>query len=111
MMIDAHTLQQQALTTLRRLGCHEAEAAAVAEHLLAANLSGHDSHGIGMLPFYVDSCRRGTLKVNQSLQTVQDFGAILQFDAVEHVLNPVTFDAGFVRGHADAGRFIGDVGR
>ena len=81
MMIDAHTLQQQARTTLRRLGCHEAEAAAVAEHLLAANLSGHDSHGIGMLPFYVDSCRRGTLKVNQSLQTVQDFGAILQFDA------------------------------
>ena len=81
MRIDVSTLKQYALNTLTGLGCHPAEAEAVSEHLIEANLCGHDSHGVGMLPFYVDSCRRGTLKVNQVLSTVQDYGAILQYDA------------------------------
>ena len=29
----------------------------VAEHLVAANLKGHDSHGIGMTPAYVHNIR------------------------------------------------------
>ena len=81
MRIDVSTLKQYALNTLTDLGCHPAEAEAVSEHLIEANLCGHDSHGVGMLPFYVDICRRGTLKVNQVLSTVQDYGAILQYDA------------------------------
>ena len=31
-----------------------AEAATVAANLVLANLSGHDSHGVGMVPRYVD---------------------------------------------------------
>nr|MDQ6120640.1 hypothetical protein [Klebsiella pneumoniae subsp. pneumoniae] len=31
------------------------EATLVADHLIAANLAGHDSHGVGMIPSYVKS--------------------------------------------------------
>jgi hydroxycarboxylate dehydrogenase B len=43
-------------------GWPEADAAEVARHFTLANLSGHDSHGIGMLPLYVRSFRDGLLK-------------------------------------------------
>src|SRR5690242_8517997 len=44
-----------ALTLLiaRRMGSAEDEAQEVADHLVRANLVGHDSHGVGMLPAYV----------------------------------------------------------
>ena len=40
---------------VRGFGSEEAEVQAVATNLIAANLTGHDSHGIGMLPRYTDS--------------------------------------------------------
>ena len=33
----------------RRMGSEEEEAREVADHLVRANLAGHDSHGVGML--------------------------------------------------------------
>ena len=33
-----------------KAGWTEAEAQETADHLVLANLSGHDSHGVGMLP-------------------------------------------------------------
>jgi len=42
-----------------------------------ANLSGHDSHGVGMLPRYVDAVLEGGLTPNASVQTVLDTGALL----------------------------------
>lgn len=46
-----------------------------------ANLSGHDSHGIGMLPRYVDAVLEGGLKPNATLQTVLDIGSMLTLNA------------------------------
>ncbi|MCA3565269.1 MAG: malate/lactate/ureidoglycolate dehydrogenase [Methylocystis sp.] len=43
-------------------GWPEADAAEVARHCTLANLSGHDSHGIGMVPLYIRSFRDGWLK-------------------------------------------------
>ena len=34
----------------------------VAEHLVAANLAGHDSHGVIRVPQYVDAIDAGNLK-------------------------------------------------
>ena len=65
----------------RRMGCAEAEAHEVADHLKRANLAGHDSHGIGMFPAYVRLLKAGLLAPNQTLETVLDFGALLVFDA------------------------------
>ena len=37
------------------------EARTVADNLVLANLSGHDSHGVGMVPRYVDAVLEGGL--------------------------------------------------
>ena len=63
------------------MGSSEAEARDVAEHLVAANLSGHDSHGVGMLPDYVRLLQEGLLVPNQRLELVADHGGVLVFDA------------------------------
>ena len=61
-------------------GSNEREAALVAENLVLANLSGHDSHGVGMLPQYILAVVEKRLNVNQSVRVVSDFGAILNLD-------------------------------
>ena len=53
-------------------GSSEMEAAMVADNLIEANLTGHDSHGIGMMPTYVESFLKGTLKLNQTVHIVRD---------------------------------------
>ena len=46
-------------------GSEPRESRMVAQNLVTANLMGHDSHGIGMIPRYVDSLLEGGLLVNQ----------------------------------------------
>jgi hydroxycarboxylate dehydrogenase B len=48
-------------TVFSAAGWPEADATEVARHFTLANLSGHDSHGIGMLPLYIRSFRDGLL--------------------------------------------------
>src|ERR1700738_4635839 len=62
-------------------GSSLAEAAIVAEHLVEANLRGHDSHGVGMLVAYVRDLEAGTLRVNQTPEIVSDTGTISVWDA------------------------------
>ncbi len=45
-----------------------------------ANLSGHDSHGVGMLPRYVDAVLEGGLKPNAQARTLLDIGSMLTLD-------------------------------
>lgn len=80
MLVSATRLRTLSRLTLLALGSDAEEADVVSEHLLAANLKGHDSHGIGMLPFYVQSKQQGTLQPNQPAWLLNDSGAILQFD-------------------------------
>jgi uncharacterized oxidoreductase len=61
-------------------GSDAREARLVAENLVTANLMGHDSHGIGMIPRYVDSLLEGGLKVNQHPEVRVDAGALLALD-------------------------------
>ena len=65
----------------RRMGSEEAEAAEVADHLVRANLAGHDSHGVGMLPTYVRILHENLLVPNQTPEIVVDTGALLVIDA------------------------------
>jgi uncharacterized oxidoreductase len=64
-----------------RMGSGAEETETVADHLVGANLTGHDSHGIGMLPAYVRLLQEGLLVPNQTPQTVLDSGALLVIDA------------------------------
>ena len=51
-----------------------------AEHLVLANLKGHDSHGVGMVPAYVDGIAGGHLDVDGEAEVRRDRGAILLLD-------------------------------
>src|SRR5262245_4180340 len=79
--IPAARLTDLVLVAARAMGSGETEACDVAEHLVAANLTGHDSHGVGMLPDYVRLLHDGLLVPNQTLKLVVDKGGILVFDA------------------------------
>lgn len=61
-------------------GSNEREATLVADNLVLANLSGHDSHGVGMLPQYILAVVEKRLNVNQSVRVTGDAGAILNLD-------------------------------
>jgi uncharacterized oxidoreductase len=52
----------------------------VAANLVLANLSGHDSHGVGMLPRYVDAVLEGGLHPNTGVKVVLDTGSLLTLD-------------------------------
>ena len=81
MIIDHARLLAFATRIVAAGGSSPAEAAIVAEHLVEANLRGHDSHGVGMLVAYVRDFEAGTLKVNQAPEIVSDTGTISVWDA------------------------------
>jgi uncharacterized oxidoreductase len=66
---------------VERAGSAPAEAAMVAENLVLANASGHASHGVGMLPRYVDSLQGGGLVPNRHVSVELDTGVLLRLDA------------------------------
>lgn len=75
------SLNQFASAVLDIFGCDEAERRIVADHLVDANLTGHDSHGIGMLPLYGEQVLDGNLVPNQIPELQPAMGAIAVVDA------------------------------
>ena len=61
-------------------GSEPAEARLVAENLVTANLVGHDSHGIGMMPRYVEAVLEGGLHPNRKVEVRLDGGSLLALD-------------------------------
>jgi hydroxycarboxylate dehydrogenase B len=61
-------------------GSEPKEAHLVADNLVTANLVGHDSHGIGMMPRYVEALQEGGLLPNQHPAVKLDGGALLALD-------------------------------
>src|SRR3954464_2099849 len=81
MIIDHSKLLRLASRIVVAGGSSPDEASIVAEHLVEANLRGHDSHGVGMLVAYVRDFEGGTLKPNQKPEIVSDTGTISVWDA------------------------------
>ena len=77
---DAQTLHSFIQAVFRQMGSEEQEAKLVADHLIAANLAGHDSHGIGMIPSYVRSWSQGHLQINHHAKIVKEAGAVVTLD-------------------------------
>src|SRR5436305_328933 len=57
--IDAHDLEMLTRAIFEKSGTPPDAATFIAGTLIAANLAGHDSHGVLRLPFYIDSVRAG----------------------------------------------------
>ncbi|WP_130834362.1 malate/lactate/ureidoglycolate dehydrogenase [[Erwinia] mediterraneensis] len=79
--IDSEHLHQFVQSLWLYAGSGAEEARLVADHLVAANLAGHDSHGVGMIPSYMASLAQGQLQLNQHPSVVKDVGAVLTLDA------------------------------
>lgn len=80
MLIQEHALCAIVSEVLRRGGSERAEAELVSRHLVDANLAGHDSHGVGMLPKYIEDLQAGLVKPNARPSLVKDDGAVVIFD-------------------------------
>jgi uncharacterized oxidoreductase len=61
-------------------GSEPAEAEIVADHLVEANLRGHDSHGVGIIPTYVKNLANHTVIPNRRGRLVRQDGAIIIYD-------------------------------
>lgn len=80
MNIEPQRLRDFSTRIFESLGTTRERAAMVAGHLVDANLKGHDSHGVGMIPNYVYGAKQGHLRVNNDASLVQDRGAVLLTD-------------------------------
>ncbi|MBW8858917.1 MAG: malate/lactate/ureidoglycolate dehydrogenase [Caulobacter sp.] len=78
--LSSSVLRSQCARILEAAGSTPAEAAQVADNLVLANLSGHDSHGVGMLPRYVDAVAEGGLVPNAAVKINTDIGTLLALD-------------------------------
>ena len=78
--IDAKALRAHVARILGMAGSSQVEAEQVADNLVMANLSGHDSHGVGMVPRYVDAVLEGGLVPNTDVTVRLDGGAMLALD-------------------------------
>jgi hydroxycarboxylate dehydrogenase B len=76
----AEALRRQMAAVLQAAGSSAAEARQVADNLVMANLSGHDSHGVGMIPRYIESKLEGGLQPNTSARVTLDAGSMLALD-------------------------------
>src|SRR5918995_6056654 len=77
MSIAAAPLRELVQTILERAGSNAAEARAVADHLIEANLMGHDSHGVIRVAPYIELLRSGRWAPNRHAEIVSDAGALL----------------------------------
>lgn len=81
MLLFGHDGLRQAITLVfEKGGADNATARAVADMLVEANLSGHDSHGIQMVTYYVDCLANGGLDPKARPELVLDGGAVLKID-------------------------------
>jgi uncharacterized oxidoreductase len=79
-IFTAQDLRSRCAAILQAAGSTAEEARQVADNLVLANLSGHDSHGVGMIPRYIDAVLEGGLAPNASAKVLLDIGTMLTLD-------------------------------
>ena len=80
LLIDAAELTATTHRVFAAAGSAEAEAEIIAGHLVEANLKGHDSHGVGMIPSYLRNLGGGKVKPNEPGRIVSDSGSMVVYD-------------------------------
>lgn len=78
---EPEALKSLITNVFARAGCGEEEAAVIADHLVEANLAGHDSHGVIRTPIYLQWMKEGKATAGKSLEIVADSGALIVADA------------------------------
>ena len=70
--VSANVLRALVASVFRATGSSEEEAHIVGDHLVDANLAGHDSHGVIRVPKYVDWHARGMVLANRHVLIVRE---------------------------------------
>ena len=89
--LPTETTRQWLFNLWRAAGSSEQEAKLTADHLVGANLAGHDSHGVGMVAPYVRSLQANELQLNQKLSMVTDTGTLLVVDGQRGIGQSMAF--------------------
>lgn len=98
--IDATPLRHLVQITFAQAGCDAAEAEAVANHLVEANLMGHDSHGVIRVAPYIELLRAGKWAANRHIEIIRDAGALVVVDGgngIGQVIAKEAIDLGIAR--------------
>jgi hydroxycarboxylate dehydrogenase B len=80
LMLDTDAIRGWTYDLWRAAGSNDEEARITADHLIMANMSGHDSHGLSVVPGYVRSLLSNQLQLNQRLSIVTDTGTLVVAD-------------------------------
>lgn len=79
-MIPAKALRAFAQALLEAAGMPADKAAATAEVLAEADLLGHDTHGVALLPRYLEEIASGAMILEGAPRVVKDTGACITWD-------------------------------
>ena len=93
MLIEHTSLTRTASAILEGAGAPRPHADAVAQHLVEANLKGHDSHGVGMIPAYVKGMIDKQVDPNRHAEIIKDNNAIVSVDGGTGLGRIVGFEA------------------
>ncbi|HTS55789.1 MAG TPA: malate/lactate/ureidoglycolate dehydrogenase [Burkholderiales bacterium] len=79
-IVTAASLEQLVADIFEAAGCSRAEAGRIGRYLVAANLAGHDSHGVVRVPRYVQMLRDGLLVADQKVEVLVDTPVLAVID-------------------------------
>jgi hydroxycarboxylate dehydrogenase B len=81
MIVVGHNeLRGIALRVFEAAGSGPEEARIISDHLIEANLRGHDSHGVGLIPNYLQHLAGGTVFPNRNGRVVSESGSLIVYD-------------------------------
>lgn len=67
--------------TLIGVGVESSTAKCVSDLLIDAEVRGHSSHGVGLLPVYLERIKQGGIKANNEPTLISQFGSVVVLDA------------------------------
>jgi uncharacterized oxidoreductase len=97
-------------TIFEAAGSGDAEARVVADHLIEANLMGHDSHGVIRVAPYIELLRSGKWSANRHIEIVRDAGALVVVDGgqgIGQVIAKEAIDLGIERARVHGVAVVG----
>jgi LDH2 family malate/lactate/ureidoglycolate dehydrogenase len=83
-ILPASELRLRVSALFRAVGCPEAVAERVADSLVEANLTGHDSHGVIRVPSYVRAVQEGKIDPRGEIRVVQESGTTAVLDCAHN---------------------------
>ena len=117
--VPADALRQFVTDIFLAAGCDQAEAGRIGHHLLSANLTGHDSHGVIRVPRYVQWLNEDKVRAGQTLTVVVESATHAVVDGNRgfgQTTGPLAVDMGIAKAKASglaviALRNTGHIGR